>query len=161
MSNPRSDLTDALADGRQSAAALAIRRGTSRLLRAHDFACFSEFTLVDGRRADIAALSNKGDIWIIEIKSSLNDFRADTKWQDYHAFCDRLFFAVDADFPLNVLPETAGIILADKYGGEILREAPEDRLAAGRRKAVTLRFARAAGFRLMSALDPEILRNNG
>ncbi|RMF00540.1 MAG: DNA repair protein MmcB-related protein, partial [Alphaproteobacteria bacterium] len=96
-----------------------------------------------------------GQIWIVEIKSSLADFRADGKWEAYRDHCDRLLFAVDAAFPADVLPENAGLIVADEYGAELLRHAPEHRLAAARRKAVTLRFARAAALRLHRIRDPD------
>ncbi|MEZ5773201.1 MAG: MmcB family DNA repair protein [Hyphomicrobiaceae bacterium] len=145
----------ALEDGRQSARALEIQRGACRLLRALGAAPLTELTLADGRRADIAALFDNGDIWMVEVKSSLADFRADQKWPDYLAWCDRLFFAVAPDFPREILPAEAGILLADRYGAEIVVEAPVTRLPAARRKAVTHRFARAAALRLMTALDPE------
>ncbi len=145
-----------LDDGRQSNAALAIARGARRCLLAHGMAAITEFTLANGRRADLMALSGTGEIWIVEIKSSLADFRADQKWPDYREFCDRLLFAVDRAFPADVLPPDCGLILADKYGGEIVRAAPEHRLAAARRKAVTQRFARIAALRLHALADPEI-----
>lgn len=142
-------------DGRQSERALAIARGTLRMLRGLDYAGIQEFTLADGRRADIIAIANKGEIWIIEIKSSVADFLADEKWQEYLAFCDRFFFAVGPDFPQELIPDDVGLIIADKYGAGILREAPVSPLAAARRKVVTLRFARAAAQRLHMLFDPE------
>ena len=144
-----------LTDGRQSERALEIGRGAGRLLKALGFSIVYELTLADGRRADITALSDKGDIWIFEIKSSLADFNADSKWQDYLAYCDRFHFAVLPDFPRDVLPESAGLLIADRYGAEIVRESPEERLAGSRRKAMTLRFARAAALRLQSIIDPD------
>ncbi len=143
-------------DGRQSAAALDIRRGVCRLLRMHGFAPLPELVLASGRRADVAAVSDNGTIWIVEIKSSLEDFRADQKWPEYREFCDRLFFAVAPRFPVEVLPEEAGLILADRYGAEIVRQTAEHRLAAPRRKAMTLAFARAAAMRLQTATDPSV-----
>lgn len=142
-------------DGRQSEAALAIQRGTCRLLAGLGFACLTELPLADGRRADVVGLSRTGDIFIVEIKSSLADFRADHKWPDYLAWCDRLYFAVAADFPRLVLPDEAGIITADRFGAAVLREAPDARLAGARRKALTLRLARLACYRLQAALDPD------
>ena len=142
-------------DGRQSERALAIARGTLRMLRQLDYAGLQEFTLADGRRADICALGQKGEIWIIEVKSSIADFRADEKWQDYLAFCDRFSFAVGPDFPAELIPVEVGLIVADKYGAEILREAPPVPLAAARRKAVTQRFARVSAYRLNMLFDPE------
>lgn len=141
-------------DLRQSSNALDICRGVHRLLIGLGHSCVSELPLANGRRADVASLSARGDIHIIEIKSSIEDFRADQKWPDYQDFCDCFYFAVKPGFPVDILPEEAGLILADRYGGEIVREAPEARLPAARRKAMTLRFARAAALRLSIALDP-------
>lgn len=141
-------------DGRQSEEALGIRRGACRLLRDLGFATLPELTLASGRRADIMALSAAGDIWIVEIKSSVEDFRSDHKWQEYRDFCDRLYFAVAPGFPVEILPEDAGLILADRYGGEVIRHPEPARLAAARRKAVTLSFGRIAALRLQSACDP-------
>jgi hypothetical protein len=140
----------------QSAVAFEICRGVVRLLAAHGLAGVAELPLPNGRRADVVALSDKGEIWIIEIKSSIEDFRADQKWPDYRDFSDRLFFAVRPGFPVEVLPEDTGLILADRYGGEIVRPAPEMRLAGARRKSMTLRFARAAAARLCVAIDPSL-----
>lgn len=142
-------------DGRQSVRARDICRGASRALAARGFRAIPELALADGRRADLAAIDEKGDIWIVEIKSSVVDFRTDTKWPDYRDWCDRLLFAVAPDFPADILPEDTGLILADRYGGEVVREAPEHRLAPARRKAVTLRLARVAAGRLMTLADPE------
>jgi hypothetical protein len=144
----------ALEDGRQSARAREISRGACRALALQGFRAIAELTLADGRRADLAAIDEAGNIWIVEVKSSLEDFRADAKWPDYRLWCDRLLFAVAPDFPREVLPEDTGLILADRYGGEIVREAPEHRLAPARRKAVTLRLARVAAGRLMTLADP-------
>ncbi|MFN3685222.1 MmcB family DNA repair protein [Salinarimonas sp.] len=142
-------------DGRQSPAALAIQRGVRRMLAAMDCASLCEFTLRSGRRADVIALARDGCVSIVEIKSSVRDFRADRKWPDYRDFCDRLYFAVDASTPLDILPPETGLILADGYGAEILREPPHHPLAPARRKALTLRFARAAAAGLHAATDPE------
>jgi hypothetical protein len=142
-------------DGRQSERAAEIGRGVVRLLAMHGFACVYELPLANGRRADVAALSEAGDIWIVEIKSSLEDFRVDQKWPEYRDYCDGLLFAVATDFPVDVLPEDAGLIIADRFGGEIIRPAPEHRLAGARRKAVTLRFARMTALRLAALYDPQ------
>jgi hypothetical protein len=142
-------------DGRQSDAALAICLGTRRLLARHGFSSLTEVTLANGRRADILGLGPDGAIWIVEVKSSVADFRADGKWPEYRDFCDRLFFAVGPDFPVGILPENTGLIVADAYGADILREAPEHRLAGTRRKAVTLRLAHAAAGRLHILVDPQ------
>ena len=144
------------ADGRQSAAALDIQRGAIRLLRAHGFAGVPEVPLANGRRADVVGLSERGDLWIIEIKSSLADFRSDQKWPDYLDFADAFYFAVAPGFPVEVLPHDAGLIIADRWGGEVARSAPEARLPAPRRKAMTLRLARIAACRLSLALDPDV-----
>jgi hypothetical protein len=141
-------------DLRQSANALDICRGVHRLLIGLSYSCVSELPLANGRRADVAGLSARGDLAIVEIKSSVEDFRADHKWPEYVDFCDRLYFAVKPGFPIDILPDETGLILADRYGGEIVREAPESKLSGARRKAMTLRFARAAALRLSVALDP-------
>jgi hypothetical protein len=141
-------------DGRQSPRAAAVQRGVCRLFRAMGYAAVSELSLANGRRADVVALNRSGDIWIVEIKSSVEDFRADQKWPEYRDYCDRLFFAVPEDVPLEILPDSAGIIVADQYGADIVRMVEEERLAAARRKAVTLRFARAGALRLHSLADP-------
>lgn len=146
----------ALEDGRQSAAASAIARGTRRMLWARGFATVTELVLASGRRADVVALSEKGEIWIVEIKSSVADFRSDSKWPEYRAFCDRLLFAVDREFPSDLIPEETGLVIADQYGAELVREAPHTALPGARRKAVTLRFARAAAVRLHGLADPEL-----
>jgi hypothetical protein len=142
-------------DGRQSEAALAIARGTGRALRRHGFTLVPEIGLPDGRRADLVALGPKGEVWIVEIKSCLVDFRVDRKWQAYRAHCDRLFFAVAPDFPHEILPPDTGLIIADAYDGAMIREAPEHRLAPPARKAMTLLVARVAAARLHQAVDPD------
>lgn len=141
-------------DGRQSERAAEIQRGVCRYLRQMGHSVVTELALSGGRRADIVALGRTGDLWIAEIKSSLADFQADGKWGEYRAHCDRLFFAVATDFPVDVLPGDTGLILADRFGAEMVHDAPEHRLAGGRRKAVTLRFARAAALRLQTVIDP-------
>lgn len=142
-------------DRRQSATALIIARGTQRLLLALGLSCVAELPLLSGRRADLVALGGDGEIWIVEIKSSVEDFRADQKWADYRMHCDRLFFATAGHVPLDIFPADTGLILADGYGAELVREAPEHRLHAATRKSVTLAFARAAAVRLQSLADPQ------
>lgn len=129
-------------------------RGVGRLMRAHGLASLNELPLPNGRRADVVGLSPSGDIWIVEIKSSVEDLRADHKWPEYRDFSDFLYFAVAPGFPVDILPDDTGLILADRFGGEIVRPAPEDRLAPARRKSMTLRFARAAALTLQSVIDP-------
>ncbi len=143
------------ADGRQSQTALAIARGTARYLHALGYCVVSELPLPSGRRADLVALGGDGEIIIVEIKSSVADFRADQKWMEYRLHCDRLFFATIADVPGEIFPPDAGLIVADAFGAAILCEAPEHRLAAATRKAVMLRFAHAAAHRLQALADPQ------
>ena len=130
-----------------------IARGTLRLLAGHGYYGVTEMTLANNRRADIAAVSQAGEIAIVEIKSSVADFRSDAKWQDYMPFCDRFYFAVMADFPHDLIPEDVGLIVADGFGGAVIREAPVAKLAGARRKAVTLKFARLAACRLQMVND--------
>ena len=143
-------------DGRQSETALAIARGTARLLRSLGFACVSELPLPSGRRADLVALGGDGEVLIVEIKSSVADFRADQKWMEYRLHCDRLFFATVADVPREIFPQDAGLIVADAFGASIVCEAPEHRLAAARRRNMMLRFAHAAALRLQVLGDPHL-----
>ncbi|WP_238120538.1 MULTISPECIES: MmcB family DNA repair protein [unclassified Xanthobacter] len=147
-------------DGRQSATALAVQRGVLRHLAAHGWVGITEFALASGRRADVLAIDGRGEIAIIEIKSSLQDFRSDGKWPEYRAFCDRLLFAVPADFPVEVLPQDVGLLLADGFGAAQMREAPRHPLAPATRKALTLRLARAAASRLTALHDPALLRQD-
>jgi hypothetical protein len=130
--------------GEPSGAALEIARGVSRLFVDLGLSPITEFTLASGRRVDVAGLGPKGEFVFVEIKSCLADFRADRKWQDYLDYCDRFYFAVMQDFPLDILPADQGLIIADRFGGGVVRESAESRLNGSRRKALTLRFARAA-----------------
>jgi hypothetical protein len=147
-------IAEILSDGRQSPAALMIARGTARLLHAHGLCVVSELPLASGRRADLVALGNDGEIWIVEIKSSVADLRADRKWPEYRAHCDRLFFATSAVVPAGIFPSDAGLIVADSFGAAIVAEAPEHRLHAATRKSMTLKIARAAARRLQALADP-------
>ena len=142
-------------DGRQSETALAVARGTARLLHSLGFSCISELPLPSGRRADLVALNERSEIWIIEIKSSVEDLRADHKWEDYRAHCDRLFFAFTQDLPCEIFPKETGLIVADAYGAHMLCEAPLHRLPAPTRKLMTVRFALVAGQRMNRLLDPQ------
>ena len=138
----------------RDAAAQALARGVMRLLGDVGQSCLCEFTLKNGRRADVIAVATDGMFSIVEIKTSVADFRADHKWQDYIPFCDRFYFAVPEDFPQDLIPESCGLIVADAYGAVILRESPEEKLNGSRRRALTLRYAQTAGRRLMQILDP-------
>jgi len=141
-------------DARQSPTALAIARGTARLLHSLGLASVQELPLPSGRRADLVALCGDGAVWIIEIKSSVADFRADQKWMDYRLHCDRLFFATTIDVPCEIFPKDTGLIVADAFGASIVCEAPEHRLPAATRKRMMLRFAHAAALRLQALGDP-------
>lgn len=125
----------------------AVTRGAARLLVNLGYAPLAEVTLPNGRRADLMALGPKGEIFIVEVKSSIEDFRTDAKWHEYGPYCDAFAFAVAPEFPREVLPEEPGLIVADGFGGAILREAPVVPLAGARRKALTLAFGRLAALR--------------
>ncbi len=125
----------------------AVTRGASRLMIALGYAPLTEVTLPNGRRADLMALGRKGEIFIVEVKSGLDDFRADSKWREYRPYCDAFAFAVAQEFPREILPEEPGLIVADGFGGAVLREAPAIPLAGARRKALTLAFGRLAALR--------------
>lgn len=134
---------------------VALARGVVRMLAQHDRPALTEVTLRNSRRADVMAIGRDGTVWIVEVKSSVADYRSDAKWQEYRDFCDRFFFAVPPDFPAEIIPGDCGLIIADTYDGAIVREAPDLKLNAARRKAVTLRFARMAAERL-SRMNLEI-----
>ena len=140
-----------LADGRQSERAMVVRRGVQRLLMAMGAHVLPELSLASGRRADLFALTRSGDIWIIEIKSSVEESRVDRKWPEYRLFSDSFSFATHPGVPAGLFPDECGFILSDGYGAEILRDAPEHRLAAATRKALMLRIARAGAARLLAA----------
>ncbi len=147
-------LHDGLSDGRQSETATRIMRGVARMLAGQNFASLPELTLPNYRRADLLAVGPRGEIWIIEIKSSLTDFQTDKKWSEYLDYCDSFFFAVEPAFPVDRLPEACGLILADAYGGEIVRPAPIAKLPAARRTLMTRRVARVGANRLRQLSDP-------
>lgn len=141
-------LLDALQPGQRLA------RGVSRLLRTLDFAPLLEFVPAPGLRVDVAALGPRGEIWVVECKSSRADFVSDMKWSGYLEWCDRFFWAVDADFPAELLQADAGLILADAWDAEIVRWPAESPLPGARRRALTQRFARTAAGRLALLADP-------
>lgn len=122
--------------------------GVTRVLWDHGLAPILEVPLANGRRADVMGVASQGEIWIVETKSCIEDFTVDQKWPDYMEFCDRFFFGVTEEFPRELIPEDVGLIVADGFGGAILRESPLRSLAGARRKAVTLLFARLAAQRL-------------
>ncbi len=131
-----------------------LARGVARALRDLDFASVEELGLASGMRVDLMALGPRGEIWVVECKSCRADYRADRKWQGYLEYCDRFFWAVDADFPAEMLPAETGLIIADAWGAEVMRMGPEAPLPGARRKAVTQRFARHAALRLQGVRDP-------
>ena len=131
-----------------------LARGVCRHLLEYDFVSIEEFTPERGKRVDVMALGPKGEIWVVECKSSRADYASDAKWQGYLDWCDRYFWAVDEDFPTDLLPEGTGLIIADAYNAEIIRMGPETKLVAARRGALTRRFARHAALRLQGLRDP-------
>ncbi len=133
-----------------------LARGVCRHLLEYDFVSIEEFTPERGKRVDVMALGPKGEIWVIECKSSRVDFTSDSKWEGYLEWCDRYFWAVDEEFPTDLLPDGTGLIIADAYNAEIIRMGSETRLAAARRAVLTRKFARHAGRRLKALRDPEL-----
>lgn len=125
----------------------AVTRGAGRLMAALGYAPLLEVTLPNGRRADIMALGPRGEIAICEVKSGLEDFRTDRKWGEYLPYCDAFYFAVAPEFPREILPETPGLIVADAFGGAVLRDPPATPLVGARRKALTIAFGRLAALR--------------
>ncbi len=128
---------------------LSVTRGAARLLADMGYAPLLEVGLPNGRRADVMALGRKGDIVIVEVKSGPEDYRVDRKWPEYAPFCDAFFFAVAPEFPMDLLPDHPGLIVADGFGGAVVRDAPLAPLAPARRKALTLAFARLAAMRTL------------
>jgi hypothetical protein len=155
MTMPRQTAPILPPDRRQSETALAIARGTARLLGSLGYSCVSEVTLPSGRRADLVAMNERAEIWIVEIKSSLDDLRADQKWHEYRAHCDRLFFAFTQDLPCEVFPPDTGLIVADAYGAHLHCDAPEHRLPAATRKVMMARFGLVAARRINRLIDPQ------
>ncbi len=143
-------MTETLAPG------FEIARGVWRHLDTLDVTALPEFVPARGLRVDLACLTPKGEIWIVEVKSSLVDFRADQKWEGYLPFCDRFYWAVPADFPSEVLPLETGLIIADRFDAAIVREGPVTPLASARRKALSLKIARTAMRRQLGWLEPDL-----
>lgn len=133
-----------------------LQRGVSRHLASYGFACVEELVPTRGLRVDIMALGPKGEIWVVECKSSRADFTSDCKWQGYLEWADRFFFAVDEHFPTELLPDDHGLIIGDAYTAEIVRMAPEAKLAAARRKVMVQKFAVTAARRLQVLRDPDM-----
>ena len=131
-----------------------LARGVGRMLAHHGYVCLTEFTLRSGRRVDVIGLDAKGRILVVEIKSSIEDFRSDQKWPEYLEFCDAFYFAVAEDFPTAILPDDTGLIIADSFSAAILRDAPALTLNASRRKTLLLQFAQVAARRLTAFTDP-------
>ncbi|HEY2539082.1 MAG TPA: MmcB family DNA repair protein [Stellaceae bacterium] len=141
--------------------ASALARGVCRALDQLGYASLVEFPLANGRRTDVLALGRRGEIIAVEVKSSVADFRADQKWPSYREFADRLYFAVASGFPTALIPDDCGLMVADAFGAAVLRDGQTISLAAARRRALTLRFARIAAARLRRSLDPEAARFGG
>jgi hypothetical protein len=154
MTNDPGGHTDIIPVGETLAAAL-LARGVCRALEQLGYASLLEFPLANRRRADILALGRGGELIIVEIKSSVADFRADRKWPDYREFADRFYFAVPSGFPVTLIPEECGLIVADAFAADLIRDGTAGALAPSRRKALTLRFALAAAARLRRHLDPQ------
>jgi hypothetical protein len=148
-----------IVDLRQSATALRVQRGVMRLLRdSYDFCCFTEVPLSNGRRADVLGLGPKGEIWIVEIKSSLIDFQVDMKWPQYKDFCDRFFFAKPPELNPDIFPRSEGLIVADAHDAAMLRMGEDSPLPGARRKALTLKLARLGADRVHTLMDPGELK---
>lgn len=134
----------------------AVTRGVCRWMDDQGFAALTEFKLANRRRADVVGLNARGTILMVEVKSTIEDFKSDDKWLEYIPYCDAFAFAVPAHFPWQILPERCGVIVADRHEAMVVRTAPHHPLHGARRKAVTLRFAIAAGERLRGIVDPRL-----
>lgn len=150
-----------MSPGIEPGLAALLARGVARTLDQLGYASLPEFPLASGRRADLLALGRTGELLIVEIKSSVADYRSDRKWMSYRAFADRLYFAVPKEFPSTLIPEDCGLMVADGFGAALLRQGAHTPLAAARRRAMTLRFALAAANRLRRHLDPEARISDG
>jgi hypothetical protein len=139
-----------------AAVTAAVTRGVCRWMDEQGFASLTEFKLTNGRRADVIGLSAKGTILMVEVKSTVEDFRGDAKWLEYVPYCDAFAFAVPPHFPWHILPETCGVLVADAHAAMIMRPSPHHPLHGSRRRTLTLHFALAAGQRLQSIVDPRV-----
>ncbi len=133
---------------------IALTRGVCRLFADMGYGTLTEFRLPNGRRVDIMALDSSGEFSIIEVKSTVADFRNDVKWTEYLPYSDRFYFAVSEHFPVSILPEDYGVIIADSFGATIERTAPENSLNATRRRQQLRKFALTASARLQRLSDP-------
>lgn len=131
-----------------------IARGLCRHLAQAGFSPLTELILPNGRRVDVIAIDRGGTIVVAEIKSSIEDYRTDRKWQEYVEYCDRFYFAVAEGFPIGIIPESCGLYVADAYGAAMVRDVDLTPVAAARRRALLLRFATVAADRLRLANDP-------
>lgn len=138
-----------------------LARGVARMLVGMGHAPLCEFVPTGGLRVDVISVAPSGEIWVIECKSCRADFAADRKWQGYLDWCDRFFWATDCDFPIELLPDGSGLIVADAYGAEMTRMAPEDRLAPARRARILRDIARVAACRLIRSTDPDAFAEIG
>ncbi|MCY4542474.1 MAG: MmcB family DNA repair protein [Rhodobacteraceae bacterium] len=130
-----------------------LARGVCRHLYQRGFSCLEEFTPTRGLRVDVMALTARGELWVIECKSSRADFAVDSKWSNYLAYCDRFLFAVGSEFPVDILPEEAGLMIADEYDAEILRKGVVHKLSSARRKKLLIQFGRSSADRVMRLLE--------
>jgi hypothetical protein len=155
---PYAPLNDGCRDrfNNQTALTRALTRGVCRLFSGMGYGPVTEFRLPNGRRVDIMALGSSGEFAVVEVKSSVPDFRSDAKWQEYLPYCDRFYFAVPDHFPADILPDDCGIIVADSFAAVIEREAPERTLNATRRRRQLQRFALTASERLQRMTDPRL-----
>ena len=133
-----------------------ISRGVMRHFAQIGLSSLSEFSPIRGLRVDIVALGPSDEIWIVECKSGKNDFKSDNKWHNYLDWCDRYFWAVDGEFPIDILPSDTGLIIADSYDASIIREAPLNKLSAARRKKLIKSIAKSACNRLVVHTDPKM-----
>ncbi len=133
-----------------------LARGVSRHLLTHGYVSIEEFVPARGLRVDVMGLGPKGELWVVECKSSWVDYQSDSKWHGYLEWCDRFFWAVDTEFPTEMLPPETGLIIADAYDAEIVRMAPEDKVASARRKKMIQKFAMDSARRLHAFRDPRL-----
>lgn len=155
MTNDTAALSDEPPPIDETLSAALLARGVCRAFEQLGYASLLEFPLANGRRADIFALGRGGDLAIVEIKTSVADFRADRKWAKYRDFADRFYFAVPNTFPAALIPEDCGLIVADAFAASLIRVGRANIVAPARRRAVTLRFALAAASRLRRHIDPQ------